>query len=1069
MFFENFPIGFARPAWLLALLAIPWMLRLERRGFILMSRRRARWVRTLRVVIIASLILALAGLQISRVSDELTVIFLLDRSDSAREQFDEKLRDLEVALESMDATRDKAGLVVFGADAYVETAPELKPQFEAIETAAETKGTDIARAIRLGLGLFPDDTQRRLTLITDGNENLGDALEEAKTAAASSVPIDVIPIDRDVDEEVLVESVQMPEAIDKDEPFEIKVTIRATDNGTATLRLFRDQEPIGKREVELKPGKNVFTLPDVGDREGFRTYEAMIESLYDTLGENNKGVSYIRVHGKPQILLVGPDKDLEYLQRALSGENWDIATDSQLPAQKIEAERYDAIILANTPSEEFSNNQLNLVRDYVRDLAGGFMMVGGENSFGVGGYAKTGVEEALPVNMELKNKRYFPSLSLAIVMDKSGSMGELVAGGVSKMDLANTAAAEALNLLNDDDLGLVIAFDGSPKRVWGLDRIGGNRGYIESQIKAVKPGGGTDMYPGMVAAYEALRGARSQLKHMILLSDGMTNPANFTELARSCFHEKITVSAVAIGAGADQQLMQTIASLGGGRAYFADDPRRVPRIFAKETYIAQKAYLIEEDFIPAVFQENQIIKGLKGFPTVKGYVVTEPKDRAEVVLLTHKEEPLLASWRFGLGKSVAFMSDAKARWLTHWIGWEGFNQFWIQCIRWVLRNQEQSELHPRIEIDRGKGKIIVDAVDDKDEFINFLDLKARISLPQKEKSRGGGGGASEDGESHDDTALRQVAPGRYEGEFDASEPGAYLARIHGAEDEGIAQATTGFAISYAAEYKDFSTNELLLRQLAERSGGRYNPSLAELFQRDQRDVKSRRDLWFWFLLAAILLFPLDVASRRVFLDQEQIAAIKAFFARFVPSFRLTGDSGDGSLATIEALKKTRGRGRRGQKGAEAETPAAAPIRPTSMTAPETPLAASEGAGESEAIARARTEGASVAESVAPAAAPKPAAPDTAEATLGRLKQAARQAPKPAPSERPAGDKPLIIPSVRSAGPEASSASAEESAEDKGLSPTERLFARPQSRRASANNDERQACLGGIPPFGKSLE
>jgi len=1022
----EWPIGFARPMWLLALLFLPWMWRAQRRGFAIVTPGRARLSRWLRTIVFTCLVFALAGIRVTSLSDDLTVIFLLDKSESTRDPLPQALSDLDIAVETM-TPRDTAGMVVFGADSYVENAPEPKPSLKQIATVIDAAGTDISRAIRLGLGLFPENRLRRLVLLSDGNENLGDALEEAKAAAAAGIPIDIIPLKPRSHEEVLVEEVGIPETMDKDEPFELKITVRSTLETGGTLRLFQNDKLIGTREVELSPGKNVFTMQEKATREGFQTYSVLLDSPADTMRANNESAAYTRVFGQPNVLLVGPEEDRAYLARALATENWKVEESENLPGRLVQAENYDAIVMANAPSEWFSNSQLSMVQDYVRDLGGGFLMIGGENSFALGGFAKTPVEEALPVHLELKNKRMFPSLALAIVVDKSGSMGErLGLGGVGvtgadKMMLANQATVSAIELLTDQDYAMVIGFDGDPKTVVPLGPIGGNRNRIYEDVLALRPGGGTDMYPAMKAAFDELRGVQAQLKHMILVTDGMTQPGAFPELAAECVAEKITISSIAIGLSADVQLLQTLATLGEGRFYQTDDPGKIPRIFTKETYIAQRAYLIEEDFTPTIFQENQIIKGLESFPVVKGYIVTEPKDRAELVLLSHKGEPLLATWRYGLGKSVAFTSDAKARWLTNWVRWDGYNPFFAQMVRWALRNDNASELHPRLEIERGKGKLIVDAVDDRDKFLNDLELQARVTPPE-----------SAEGPRGQDVRLVQTGPGRYEAEFDARAQGPYLVRVfEDKEGSAVNPATTGAVVPYPPEYRDLTANELLLNQIASRSGGRYNPPITELFTREQQEVRTYRDLWFWFMMIAICLFPLDIASRRIYLDDEQLVAIRKKLTGWMPrpAPRLATA---GAPATIEALKQVRKVG---------------PVQPGVTTTTATASVFQEAMNNADA-----PQGSVAMAAEVQAAAELP--PDPAlGATLDRLKKVTRDSsPKSAttPEKLPAGStesapkpafKPLIIPSA------APPPQQQAPDEDAGLSPMERLKrARDRSRK-----------------------
>jgi len=1035
---DSLPISFDRPWYLVLLLALPILWWAERGSLVAIPASRRKLSRVLRHIIVIAVILALAGLQIVRTSNDLTVLYAIDRSDSTRDRLDDLLGDLDVASAGMTRT-DKAGLIVFGSDAFVEASPESKPAFGKLETLTDPGNTNLAAAIRLALGVFPEDSQKRLVLITDGNETLGNALEAASTAAANGIPIDVLTVERKLPEEVLVEEAVLPPTINRDEPFDLRLALRSTTGGPAKLRLFRNGAPVGTRDVELDPGKNIFTFTLTEKEEGFHTYQAYVESLYDTMRENNTGAAVMRVFGKPRLLVVGGQGDREFLARAMSGQNWEVEEADTVPWRRAQFENYDGIVLANHSADNLSDQQLQMLHDYVRDQAGGLIMTGGEHSFGLGMYARTPVEEALPVNLELSSKRHFPSLTMGLVIDKSGSMSATT-GGRTKLELAAQACMEAVQIMTPRDQVLVIAFDGAPTEVVPLQVIGDKRVALSNDIASIAPGGGTDLYPAFKKAVERLTETQSQLKHLVLLTDGMTNPGNFVLLAQQALAANITVSTVAVGPDADTQLLITIAGLGGGRFYHALDPYSIPKIFARETYLAQRAYIIEEPFIPAVYQENQIIQGLDSFPEVRGYVVTESKDRTEMLLLSHKGDPLLAVWRFGLGKSLAFTSDVKARWLQSWIGWEGFNTFWSQAARWTMRSQRPSDLHPTLTVSEGRGHLVVDAVDDANRFINFLNLRARVSLPEGSR------------EPSLDVTLSQTGPGRYEGTFDARDTGAYIGRVYGAEEQGIMPATAGKVIAYPPEYRHLDPNLLLLNQIVAKTGGRLNPPLAELYRREARTARQRYDIFLWLLMGAVVLLPFDIAVRRIYLDDEQIAAIRTSLNRLNPfAARRANVDEKAQAATMAALRRTKQDALKRRFGRGQAAPESAPIAGAAEAPPDIGEQPS-----SEAVQTARATGeAAFASSttVAPGASAATVAnqpPATGEpspsglGTLDRLRRAKAGdavgplgGPPPSPV---AGDKPRVFMAPPTGTPSAPAPSAApEDPADANLSPTERLL------------------------------
>jgi hypothetical protein len=493
-----------------------------------------------------------------------------------------------------------------------------------------------------------------------------------------------------------------------------------------------------------------------------------------------------------------------------------------------------------------------LLRTYIEDLGGGFVMIGGEESFGLGGYYRTVIEDALPVRMRSERRKDTPSLAMMLIIDKSGSMsGE-------KIELAKEAAIATVELLGSRDYVGVIVFDG--QAYWTVElQSAGNRAGVISAIETVQAGGGTNIYPGLVEAHEALSRIPAAFKHAVLLTDGHSQPGDFAGIVEQMANELITVSTVAVGDGADVNLLQDMARWGRGRYYFTADPYDIPQIFTKETMTASKSSLVEEPFLAQVFREDQVIRGIDWdtAPFLFGYVVTTPKATADVSLVTERGDPLLASWRFGLGKSVAFTSDAKSRWAADWLGWPGYGAFWAQIVRDVMRTAQHRGNETTITMHGDTGKLVVDSIDGHGNFLNGLETTAQLIDPGLEMAS---------------LSLQQTAPGRYETEFQMEETGSYLFKIRQtypekedeAEEEVHSDYTRGMTISYKPEYRRLTTDKEFLAKLAAVTGGKVEPTVEDVFAVTQADaVPVRKRLWPWLLLAAVLLFVVDVALRRL--------------------------------------------------------------------------------------------------------------------------------------------------------------------------------------------------------------
>ena len=321
--------------------------------------------------------------------------------------------------------------------------------------------------------------------------------------------------------------------------------------------------------------------------------------------------------------------------------------------------------------------------------------------------------------------------------------------------------------------------------------------------------------------------------------------------------ERMTVSTVGIGSGADMQLLSNIANWGGGREYFTQDPYNIPQIFAKETVTASKSAIIDEPFIPQVIKFTQVLQGidLELAPFLLGYISTQPRQTAEVFLASDRGDPLLAGWQYGLGKSAAFTSDAKARWAADWLEWAGFGKFWTQLVRDTMRKSTVSNFQARIEQEKGTAHLTIDALNEAGDFLNNLESDISLIPPNLKKKQ---------------LDITQMAPGKYEIDFPVDEMGAYFVNImqkqHG---KSVNTQVTGTVVSYPDEYLVHRANEALLKQLASTSGGKFTPSPQDVLRAPEQPVIRRIHLWRPLLIIAAFLLLADIALRRIDMVRER--------------------------------------------------------------------------------------------------------------------------------------------------------------------------------------------------------
>jgi len=863
-------MGFAltNPLALIGLLLIPYLVVVNRHSLADQPHRR-RWVSLgLRIAIVVLLVLSLAGVQAVKKNDQLCVFFIVDVSDSVRgPQRAEALDYVKRAVKEMRGD-DLAGVIVVGSEALMELSPAHSLEIDKIHSVVSPNRTDLAAALRLALAAFPEGTLKKIVLLSDGNQNVGSAIDEANLAASDDVLIDVVPLAAKYEKEVWADRLVVPAQVKIGEPFSLKRVVRSLQPTTATMRLLRNEAPFRSYDAKLVEGANSLDLPQIIDEPGFYAYEAIIETANDTLAENNRALGFCMIRGQPKVLYCeGEPGGERYLLAALRSARikTDVVGLSGVPLALGELQQYDALILSDVRADLVSLEQMMMIRAAVRDLGIGLIMIGGEDSFGVGGYYQTPVEDALPVYMDVRRKRKMPGLAMELVLDKSGSMA-LTMLGASKVELAKEAAIAAVDVLDPKDEIGVICFDEAFKEVVPLRRAT-NKRQIGEQIAQIRAGGGTQMYGAMDKARERLSKSDAKLKHCILLTDGQSLPADFEGLARQMAQSGITISTVAVGSDSAIGLLQTLAKIGKGNYYYTDSPRSIPRIFTRETMLASRQFLVEKPFRPRCDPASELLRGIElaGVPPLLGHVVTTRKELAHNSMVTPKGDPVLAEWRYGLGRSVAFTSDAKAHWASEWISWPGYGKLWEQVVRWTIRSVPKSPYLASVDLEGGEGRAALEAIDRDGNFVNFLKAEARVVGPGLASER---------------LPMQQVAPGRYEARFRARDVGEYIVNVAYQDQSGQAGSqVVGAEVSYSPEYAELKPNEPLLARVSELTKGVVKPAPQEAFVKRQPGVRKATDIWPLLAIIALLLFPLDVALRRLMIEREHWAAFAEAFAR----------------------------------------------------------------------------------------------------------------------------------------------------------------------------------------------
>jgi uncharacterized membrane protein len=849
------PFQFTHPYYLLLLLpALAWVLWFAWKTDV----QVAPWRRTLavgiRLLVLLLLVLAIAGLQWRLPVEGMNVFFVLDRSESIPSAQQDAAKDYVTQASKQKKGVDKAGIIVFGTEASIESSPAAKVDLSKIQAVVGTERTDLAAAIRLGTAAFPENGQKRLVLLTDGNENVGDAMSAVLAARQQlGVTFDVMPLGVARPNDVAVEKLQVPSNLKEGQVFETKIFIKADQATPAIVRLYRDDQFLGEQKVDLAAGKNLFSFPQTLSRPGFYKYDVQVEAAGDPLPQNNRATTFASVRGQPRLLIVSADPDQDrQLAAALKAPTLEVKLVSarEFPATLAEMQSYDSIFISNLAAGDLGSDRQKLLESAVRDFGVGLVCIGGDQAYAAGGYRGTPLETTLPVSMELDSKKVLPSGAVVLIMHGM----EFNNGNQVARDCAQGVLAA---LGPTDEMGVAL-WDGSERWLFELQKVGDKK-QLANEIAGMNQGDMASFQGPLELAYNALKKSSSNLKHIIVFSDGDPGPPS-VELMQSIVKERITVSSVMISGHVGPETMTWMADQGKGRFYQVMSPSDLPQIFIKETAVILKSAIYEEPFKPQMRSSSEVVRGFGSgeFPSLLGYVATTPKPRAETPLWTDKGDPLLAHWQYGLGRAVAFTSDAKARWSKLWLNWDKYRQFWSQIGQWSMRKLENADLTTEVSVDKGEGVINIEALDRQGNYRNFLNLHALVTSPKGDPVK---------------VHLEQTGPGHYEARFPTKEVGLYMLNVMDIKDGQVRGAqVVGASVNYSPEFNTTEPNLNLLHRIAESGGGKLlepSASLVNPFLHDRQKTFQAQDLWEWLIKCAIVLFTVDVGVRRIQIDREE--------------------------------------------------------------------------------------------------------------------------------------------------------------------------------------------------------
>ncbi|MGM7680524.1 VWA domain-containing protein [Cytobacillus sp. Hm23] len=794
---------------------------------------------TLRSIIYTLLILALTVPTILYPINGVTTVFVVDRSASVGQQEIKMVGAVEDAVDKKEV-EDRYGIVSVADNASVVRSISPRPlNTTQLPVMEKTNYTNLAEGIQLASSML-SNAGGRVVVLTDGNENVGDALQATKFAAQQGIEIDVMPFAPATKTDVAIESLQVPSTLYVGEQAKLSIDIESNQDMNATLQITKNNEQIISEKIDVKQGRNSYSFSHIVDSTTLHSYKAEIIAEGDEVQQNNAAHAVATVKGTPTILIVeGNEGDGDNLANAINSASLNIVETKPelLPTNIASLLQYDSIVFANVSATKVSQSQMEMIKTAVNDFGVGFIMTGGMESFGLGGYFKTPIEDILPVDMELKGKQEMPSLGMVIVLDRSGSMSGY------KMDLAKEAAARTVELLRDKDTLGFIAFDEKPWQIVETAPLDDKQEVVDS-IRSIQEGGGTDIFPALQQAYEQFTPLELKRKHIILLTDGQSaTNADYNSLISDGLNDNVTISTVAIGSDADRRLLESLAMEGNGRFYDVADASTIPSILSRETALTTRTYIEDNPFYPTPIAGTSVSRLFgEGVPKMNAYIATTEKGRAETVLTSEKGDPVLTRWKSGLGKTIAWTSDLKGEWAGAWPAWNEWPIMWNDLITWTLPTFQQ-DAYDVVQTTNGKEVVLTIESADTD----LLPLESKLV---------------DDQGSEVDAELRSIAPGKYEMSF-AAEPGIHYLQLMKREGEEIKSTfSKAIVVPYSKEFEVKKENDPLLQDIVTVGNGKLIESPEQAFRALTNKNVKKQPIEELLLLLAFFLFIIEIAIRR---------------------------------------------------------------------------------------------------------------------------------------------------------------------------------------------------------------
>lgn len=786
----------------------------------------------LKVASLLAIVAALSEPTITMPETKTGVVVLVDTSGSISDQDLARAGSL-ISSMGQAVGRNWMRVIPFARQAR-DLAPEEVREGWRLERTANEDGqaTDLEAAIREGVSAIPDGRVPRLVLISDGKENEGSSARAIAQVQRLGIPIDTFPLAGRSENGLRLLSISIPGQAYAGEQLPIDLTVQSPRAAPAVVSIRAEGKALGEDPVELNGGVTQVHVRTRINTSGATTVGGRLAL------RNGASVAFEQALNlkRAQVLYLSHDptsSGKNFLQ-ALSQAEFDVKTDPRLLDSSLNV--FQLVVLNNLDLRAISKEQKERLEEYVKN-GGGLLLIGGEKQ----AYKEKKQEDALDrvLPAELAPPKSPEGTCVALIIDKSSSMEG------RKIELARLSAIGVVDHLRPTDLIGVLIFDNSYQ--WAVPiRRAEDKSLIKRLISGITPDGGTQIAPALTEAYRKIMAARATYKHIVLLTDGISEEGDSLELSKEAQNHQVTISTVGLGQDVNRGYLDRVANLSGGKSYFLNEPQGLQQLLLKDVLEYTGTTAVERSLKALVDDKAEVLEGtdIESAPPLKGYARYRAKPTAETILSIDEErrDPLYVRWQYGLGRAAVFASDAKSRWAADWIGWPGFDKFWINVTRDLLPHSSPAEAVA--QFDPANNDLVVD-------YHLGKGVPEPAQIPQ----------------------IFALGPRGFEKPIDVSQnsAGTYHGLLHIGDLRGLfrirplAESEAFPEIGFYRqrdELLDYGSNPGLLRQISALSGGRFEPEPPAVFRNDGHSIPAVWRLWPGLLAFAIGVTIIELAVRK---------------------------------------------------------------------------------------------------------------------------------------------------------------------------------------------------------------